>query len=827
MGFGDSLTITLPPWLWLSASGDGSSARGSTREKKKSKKHGVRTRAEQAALNGSAKHGSEKDGEYYSGLVNTSGTYCFMNSTLQALASLTYLQPHIDAIHAKAEVLDVPTPIIDALQDLFRRLNTPRSTHHSIRPTEIIEVLSSQTEGRTNSLFYSREHQDAQELFQVLSECIKNEIAAVDKEGHRDRGLGGLAQVPSETMREIGKSVFDGLTANRRSCVLCGYTEAVMHFALDNWQLAVPRLATSCRLEDCLEEYTRLEILKDCICRKCSVVATHHRLLREIHTLEEATKPEARPSSSKKRRLKEVKRMEARVKAAITQGRIEDDLKDIRLEKVTSPASTKQSMIARPPPILALHINRSVHFGQYASKNTIKLIFPEVLDLTPYTTSGSLSTVPTSAISTPPPAIPRSTTPTPKTRGVAGGERTIYRLAAVVCHYGQHSFGHYIAYRRKPPLPSVGGEGRERWVPPRIVDPIKVEEMMMMKGEGGDDSLGFEIPEYVFEDDPLLNPSSSRRGRGWLRISDDSVRECGIESVLQEGSGAFMLYYERAEHAVRAYPSLDSSSSVRTTGSEETLKPEIRTLDLNGSVGSLVSEVGVGVKKEASSSSSALLVEEDKDKGKGRMSSPLVLGTSPSHSQLLGPRVVRSVAAVRARTVEREAAGSASVSSSLSSLGSLGSRSSHPSASSSSSGVTKSSSSSWPNNGLMKSPSLPNNGVSSPNKNGVTKSPSLPTTSTQPIPIPIPKNSKKAGPLQINGRPHFVEEEEMGEEGMMTASAPSILVNPKTTKGHTNTSTRKAEDEQHSTGKKPPPPPRIQSPKPIHPSPVVHVGLKA
>jgi ubiquitin carboxyl-terminal hydrolase 1 len=66
----------------------------------------------------------------------------------------------------------------------------------------------------------------------------------VDKEGYRDRGLGGLSQA-SETNREIGKSVFDGLTANRRSCVMCGYTEAVMHFALDNWQLAVPRLAVS------------------------------------------------------------------------------------------------------------------------------------------------------------------------------------------------------------------------------------------------------------------------------------------------------------------------------------------------------------------------------------------------------------------------------------------------------------------------------------------------------------------------------------------------------------------------------------------------------
>ncbi len=124
-------------------------------------------------------------------------------------------------------------------------LNKPHSSYHAIRPTDIIQVLSTQTEGRTNSLFYSREHQDAQELFQVISECIKNEITAVDKEAYRDRGLGGLAKVPPETMRDIGKSVFDGLTANRRSCCICGYTEAVMHFALDNWQLAVPRLAVS------------------------------------------------------------------------------------------------------------------------------------------------------------------------------------------------------------------------------------------------------------------------------------------------------------------------------------------------------------------------------------------------------------------------------------------------------------------------------------------------------------------------------------------------------------------------------------------------------
>src|SRR6266550_2473587 len=101
-----------------------------------------------------------------------------------------------------------------------------------------------------------------------------------------------------------------------------------------------------CRLEDCLQEYTRLEILRDCVCRKCSLVATHRHLQHDVVMLEEATKPEMHPSSSKKKRLKEFRRMEARVLSALEQGRIEDDLKDVRMERVVSPA-TKQAMIAR------------------------------------------------------------------------------------------------------------------------------------------------------------------------------------------------------------------------------------------------------------------------------------------------------------------------------------------------------------------------------------------------------------------------------------------------------------------------------------------------
>ena len=107
---------------------------------------------------------------------------------------------------------------------------------------EIINALANHSKGKHNALFSSREHQDAQELFQLLSEAIKSEATAVHKEGLRDRGLGALAHDSEHASKDLIKGVFDGLTANRRSCLQCGYTEAVMHFPFDNWQLAVPRL---------------------------------------------------------------------------------------------------------------------------------------------------------------------------------------------------------------------------------------------------------------------------------------------------------------------------------------------------------------------------------------------------------------------------------------------------------------------------------------------------------------------------------------------------------------------------------------------------------
>ncbi|OJA15531.1 hypothetical protein AZE42_07293 [Rhizopogon vesiculosus] len=595
------------PWSWSS----NRSSAGSSHETKKLKKKLVRTRGEQIELNGHGRpsHKNEIHDGHYPGLVNISGTYCFMNSTIQAMASLSYLQPYLADTQAKAIELDVSSPVVDALLVLLQELNLPRNSYHSIRPLDIISALVNHSPGKHNSLFSSREHQDAQELFQLVSECIKREVASVDKEGHRDRGLGGLSQVRSAANKEIGKSVFDGLTANRRSCVECGYTEAVMHFPFDSWQLAVPRYVVcahwfrhgctltrtqaSCRLEDCLAEYTKLEMLTDCICRKCSMKATHQKLKYDADRLAVAVNADPNVSVSKKKRARDARKLEIKLQTALDHGRVEEDIKGIRLEKVFSKASTKQAMIARPPQVLALHLNRSLSYGHYATKNTVRILFPEFLDLTPFTTSGNLSTTPSVPISSQPPLLPRSTTPTPATYSV---QRVIYRLSAVVCHYGQHSFGHYICYRRKPRPISYGSR---RFAPPRLAHPLDCD-CDKCKRYGP-----------VRDDDEAVD-SMYRPGRGWLRISDDSVKECGIETVVQESSGAFMLYYERVVLSSRPgiYPLHNSPRS-----SEETLKPRI----MNGSTTSLESVLA--------------LADGDVVEGRGR--------------GVMGPRVVRSVAAGR------------------------------------------------------------------------------------------------------------------------------------------------------------------------------------
>lgn len=96
-----------------------------------------------------------------------------------------------------------------------------------------------------------------------------------------------------------------------------------------------------------------MEVLDDCICRKCSMEATYHRLSEEADRLTKSINSEKDVSTSKKKRARDARKYASRVKAALDEGRIEEDIRGVTLERVFSKASTKQAMVARvcPPAI--------------------------------------------------------------------------------------------------------------------------------------------------------------------------------------------------------------------------------------------------------------------------------------------------------------------------------------------------------------------------------------------------------------------------------------------------------------------------------------------
>lgn len=159
-------------------------------------------------------------------------------------------------------------------------------------------------------------------------------------------------------------------------------------------------------------------------------------------------------------------------------------------------------------------------------------------------------------------------------------------------------------------------------------------------------------------------------GRGWLRISDDSVKECGIETVLSERSGAFMLYYERV-----VLPGVYLETTPKS--SEETLRPKDHPIEQqhilrrhnNESVSSFsVRNVKNGY-QDLSSSSLSSLASSSSDLGSrigsGSESAEVKKGDASvngyGHTNgfivapvprkgTIGPRVVRNVSMQRKRS---------------------------------------------------------------------------------------------------------------------------------------------------------------------------------
>lgn len=112
----------------------------------------------------------------------------------------------------------------------------------------------------------------------------------------------------------------------------------------------------TCRLEDCLAEYTKLELLEDYICQKCSLIKTCEDLNRQYAEGSAGLSSEASVTNSrgetqmtpsKKKRLQKLKSNINKLNAAIEEDPERELGNRIVISRVASLVTTKQTMFAR------------------------------------------------------------------------------------------------------------------------------------------------------------------------------------------------------------------------------------------------------------------------------------------------------------------------------------------------------------------------------------------------------------------------------------------------------------------------------------------------
>ncbi|OBZ88890.1 Ubiquitin carboxyl-terminal hydrolase 30 [Choanephora cucurbitarum] len=518
----------------------------------------------------------ERDGQYILGLVNTQN-YCFVNSVLQAFATLSSLRSYLaervdeqgdESAPAMPQNEFILESVACALYATIEMLNRPLPRPKAITPTDFLNALEKKSGGTIN-----RDQQDAHELFQIISSVLTAEeevqykenatslfdattlrgFAIGDNDPNSDNfetssvsSFGTTASMWSSfsvctvgghlrPRRKSPRNPFTGLAASKISCINCGYTAPIRHHTFDNISLNVPQ-TSSCTLESCLKTYTKVDILNDYQCRKCTLVATLESLTKELEGLGEDDEEKMTKLNIDIGRIKDALR-----------SNVEATLYGLTLSPPkTAPRTTKQTMFANPPKSLCLHLSRSIyHPSGIVQKNHCQVEFSEYLDLAPYTTNGYLNTSePTASLSSPPPTPVLPHTRTSRTslvylRNMTGGHRFThshqdglgvallgnpkesdrvvqnalpslsvvpvsraiqYKLCAAIVHYGSHDSGHFVTYRRKK-LPT-----------------------------------GHEVRSP-------LNEAKPKPPTKFWRCSDEIIEEVDLETVLK--SEAYMLFYER------------------------------------------------------------------------------------------------------------------------------------------------------------------------------------------------------------------------------------------------------------------------------------------